>query len=111
MPQSLSQVAFAGSAWTDDENTDPLRHEPAGAKLHDQRAVDERVKREVELFDRLLVAEVGPSECRFELLLVPAGDFVCDDEGKKLHVGEFSLDGLSVSGIQAVQDTGEPKLL
>jgi len=40
-------------------------------------------------------------------LLTPASDFVGDDGGQEIHVGELSFNGLAVTGFQRIQDFGK----
>ncbi|NDF92674.1 MAG: adenylyl-sulfate kinase, partial [Betaproteobacteria bacterium] len=43
-------------------------------------------------------------------MLAP-GDFIAEQHGQELGVGQFGLNGLAVSGFKRVQDAGESQLL
>jgi hypothetical protein len=42
--------------------------------------------------------------------MLPAGDFILDEQGEKLAIGELLLDGLSVTALQGIEDPREAKL-
>ncbi len=109
--QGLGDVALTGAAGADDDDADLLVDEPARGQIQDEGAVDRGIEGEVKLLERLLVSEVGPADGRGHPLLASAGALVLDDRGQEVHVGELLLDGLSVSGLDGVQDPGEAQLL
>lgn len=104
--QGLGDVTFAGAAGTNDEHTDLFLDKPAGSQIDDQAAIDIGVEAEVELFQGFLISEVGPSKSGFKALLRSSGDFIGDDGGQKVHIGELLVDGLAVAGLYRVHDTG-----
>jgi hypothetical protein len=76
-----------------------------------ERAVELRQSFEVELLEGLGGAERGPTQAHLELLLLATGDLVLDEQGEELGVGELAVEGLTVAGIERVEDAGEAQLL
>ena len=60
--QGLSDMAFAGTAWADNEHADFFFDKPAGGQIDNQTAVDVGIEGEVELFQGFLISEVGPAK-------------------------------------------------
>ena len=108
--QGLGDVAFSGSAGTDNKDTDLLVYEPAGCQIHDQALVDGGVEREIELLKGFLVSEVGPSKGQCQFFLCSSGDFILNDGGQEIGVRKLFLDGLTVSAFEGIEDSGESEL-
>jgi hypothetical protein len=65
----------------------------AGGEVMDQTAVQVRQPIEGEVLQGLVVVEVGLTQERVELLLIPAGDFVLEQEGEELGIGQLPVNG------------------
>ena len=104
-------MAFAGAAGADDEHGDALGEIAAGGQIVDQCAIELRQALEVELIERLAGAKGGAAKAQGELLLLAPGDFVLDQQGEELGVGEFGIDGLAVTGLERIEDAGQAQLL
>jgi hypothetical protein len=97
--QGLGDVAFAGAARADDKSADFFFDEPAGGQIQDQGAIDVGVEAEVKLFQSFVVSKVGPAQGGLKTLLGSSGDFIGDNGGQKIHIGQLLLDGLAVAGL------------
>ena len=104
-------MALAGAAGAADEKGDLLVYEPAGREVTDEFLAELRVQAEVEAFQSLLAPEAGATDPGLELLLLPPGDFILDNQGEELGVGELALDGFPVTGRQTFQHAGQAQLL
>jgi hypothetical protein len=43
--------------------------------------------------------------------VLAAGDFVGDEQGEEVGVGDAAVDGLAVAGFEGVEDAGQAQLL
>ena len=109
--EGLGEMALAGAAGAGDEDVGRFLDEAAGGQFLDQGPVDAGVEVKIELLDGLLRAEAGAADAQAELFLLSSGDFVLDEQGEELRVRESGLDGLAVSGLDRIEDAGEPELL
>ena len=97
MAQCLSEVALAGTAGPDDEHCEALVEVAAGGELMHERTIQLRQALEVELLKRFAGAKGGTAKPQGELLLLAPGDFILDQKGEGLGVGEFGIERLAVT--------------
>jgi hypothetical protein len=104
MAKRLREVGFARAAGTDDQHRDVLGEIAAGGELVHERAVELGQALEVELLERLAGAKGGASQPQCELLLLAPRDFILDEQGKELGIGELAVEGLAVAGFERIED-------
>ena len=106
MSEGLSEVAFTGTAGADDKNRYLLLDEVTGGKIHDESLVDVRIEGKVKIFNALVISEICPPQGESESFLSPSGDFILDDHGEEIRIGEFVFYGLAVSLFKGIEDSG-----
>jgi len=97
-------MASCGPAASDNEDTELLLYKPADCQIHDQCLVDGGVEGDIKLV-------IGPSKGGCHSFLYSSIDFILNDGGEEIGLGESFLDSLTVSAFQGIQDSGESELL
>ena len=109
--ERLCDVGLPRAARPGDEDRDLLGDEAAGGQLGDEGVVDGGIEVEVELLEGFRGAEAGAADAQVELLVLASGDFVGDEQGEEVGIGDFVGDGLTVSGLERVEDSGQAQAL
>ena len=108
---ALAIWLFSGSAGTGNEHGDFLFDEPALGEVGDPLLIDARIEVEVEALQCLVATEAGTAQPHAVLLLLAAAGFVLDDQRQELRIGELVLDRFAIAAVEAVEDSGQAKLL
>ena len=88
--EGLRDVGLSGAAWPGDEGL-----------------VDGGIEVEVELLERLGGAEPRAADAQVGLLVLASGDFVGDEQGQEVGMGDLVGDGLTVTSLERVEDPGQ----
>jgi hypothetical protein len=107
--EGLSDMAFSGTAGTDNKNAYFFIHKKTGCQIQDKGFVDGGVKREVKLLNGFVIAEGGAAQGKGELFLCSSGHFILEYHGQELGIGKLFFNGLAVSRFQRIKHAGKPQ--
>lgn len=102
--EGLGKMGFAGAAGADDENGCALSKVAPGGQIVHQGAVRLGQALEVKRVEGLGGAKRCAAKLQGELLLFAPRDFVGNEHGQELGVGEFRIDRLAVAGFQGIEN-------
>jgi hypothetical protein len=74
------------------------------SQVMDQGAIEIGQPGKVKLLQRLGGSELRPAQPGTELLLIPLGHLVTDEQSKELGIGKLRLNGLAVACGQRIQN-------
>jgi hypothetical protein len=111
MRHCLGQVALSRAAGADYLHRGFLLYETAGAQVLDLGLADVQVEAKVKGFKGLLNIDPGPALTLNELILLPPGYFVLNEQSQKIRIRKFFLHSLLIAHFQGIENAGQPQLL